>query len=77
MRSHRMRGYGAWCMGWGDGERRSGPPPGNGWGCGVLVLVFVVLLVFSSVRVAFETGSFYSILIALAVIAGILNGMSK
>lgn len=77
MRSHRMRGYGAWCMGWRDGERRSSPPPGNGWGCGVLVLVFVVLLVFSSVRVALETGSFYSILIALAVIAGILNGMSK
>lgn len=77
MRSHRMRGYGAWCMGWRDGGRRSGPPSGNGWGCGVLVLLFAALLVFTSVRVALETGSGLALLLGFAVIMGIVKGMTE
>lgn len=75
MRSHRMRGYGAWCMGWRDGERNSAPPPGNGWGCAVFAVGFAVLVLISSFRVAFETGSGLALLFGFAVVMGIVKGL--
>ena len=77
MRSHKMRGYGAWCQGWNDAERRSGPPsPGNG-GCGMWVLAFMLLLAFSFFKVALETGNGMGLVLGIAVIAGVLKGMNK
>jgi hypothetical protein len=77
MRSHRMRGYGSWCMGWRDAERNPGPPPGNNGGCGILFFGFMALVVFSFFKVALETGNGMGIILGLAVVAGVIKGMSK
>lgn len=77
MRSSRMRGYGSWSIGWREGERSPGPPPGNPWGCGVVAIGFIVLLLVTSVKVALETGNGMALLIGLAVAAGIIQGMNK
>lgn len=78
MRSSRMRGYGAWKAGWREGERRiSGSPPGNSR-CGTLLgYGFILLLVFSCFKVAFESGNPMGILFGLAVIAGVIKAVSR
>lgn len=78
MRNHRMRGYGAWCMGWEEGERNpGGPPPNNNSGCMLLFAGLVILLALSCFKVAFETGNGMGILLGIAVIAGLVKGMTK
>lgn len=77
MRCSRMRGYGSWCLGWKEAERNPGPPQGNG-GCGtVAVCGFVILIALSSFKVALETGSGMAVLIGIAVIAGLAQGLTK
>lgn len=74
MRSSRMRGYGSWCMGWREGERRSGGGGGDGGGCGTLAAVlFFGLLAFSCFKVAVETGNIMGVVLGLAVIAGVVK----
>lgn len=74
MRSSRMRGYGSWCMGWREAERKPSPPSG---GPGIFFFAFMALVVFSCVKVAIETGNPMAFLIGLAVVAGIFQGMKS
>lgn len=77
MPSHRMRGYGSWSIGWREGERAGPPPSGNPWGCGVVAVLFIILLLFTCLKVALETGNGMALLIGLAVVAGIVQGLNK
>ena len=69
MRSHRMRGYGAWCQGWNDAKRL---PPGPPHKPGVIFWGFVVLVLFSCVQVALQ-GHPMALLFGLALLAGALK----
>lgn len=71
MRSHRMRGYGAWCQGWRDAERL---PPGPPQRPGIIFWGFIVLVLFSCIQVALQ-GNPMALLIGLAVLAGVLKGI--
>jgi hypothetical protein len=52
-----MRGYGAWTMGWREGERRSGGGGGGGGnGCAFVMVCLAVLFMFSCIKVVLETG---------------------
>lgn len=77
MRSSRMRGYGSWSIGWREGERNPGPPPEDSWGCVIVSIGFIILLLCVSLKTAVETGSGMAILIGLAIAAGIIQGMTK
>ena len=78
MRSSRMRGYGAWTMGWREGERRSGGGGGGGGnGCAFVMVCLAVLFMFSCIKVVLETGNVYALLIGIAVIAGVVQGLNK
>lgn len=70
MRCHRMRGYGVWCAGWREGERRGGGGPG------IFFYGFMLLVVFSFFKVALETGNPMAFVLGLAVIAGIIKSQS-
>lgn len=74
MRSSRMRGYGSWSMGWREGERTPSPPSS---GPGILFYGFMLLVVVSFVKVAIDTGNPMAFLIGLAVIAGVIKGISS
>ena len=68
MRNHRMRGYGAWCMGWNEAERTKYQPSNNsGGGCLILFFVLVALCFF---KVAIETGNAMGVLLGIAVLVG-------
>ena len=74
MRSHRMRGYGSWCMGWNEAGRGGGGG-GDGGGCGMLLVYgFFILLALCFFKVALETGSGLGVLFGVAVLAGLLKG---
>lgn len=73
MRCHRMRGYGAWCAGWREGERRGG---GGGGGPGIFFYGFMLLVVLSFFKVALETGNPMAFVLGLAVIAGVIKSQS-
>lgn len=73
MRSHRMRGYGAWCQGWRDAERL---PPGPPRSPGILFWGFIALVLFSCLQTALQ-GNPFALLVGLAVLAGAIQGASK
>lgn len=79
MRSHRMRGYGAWCQGWNDAarSRRSGPPPSDNGGCLAIMICLGAVFIFSCIKVTLETGNIYALFIGMAVIAGVLKGLKS
>jgi hypothetical protein len=78
MRSSRMRGYGSWCIGWREGERRSPVPPQEPGGCGMLMFLgFMLLVVVSFLKTSFETGNPMGLILGLAVVAGVVKGLSK
>lgn len=69
MRSHRMRGYGAWCQGWRDAERLpNGPPqpPGLFFWC------IIGIIVFACIQTALQ-GYPFALLLGLALVAGALK----
>lgn len=72
MRSSRMRGYGSWCIGWREAERK---PYQGGGGPGIFFYGFIILLVISCIKVAIETGNPTAFIIGLAVIAGVFKGL--
>jgi hypothetical protein len=77
MRCRRMRGYGAWCMGWREGERKTYRPSNNDPGFGsILFYGFLVLVALTFFKVALETGNGLGILFGIAIIAGMLKGRS-
>lgn len=69
MRSHRMRGYGAWCQGWRDAERL---PPGPPRPPGIFFWGFIILVLFSCLATALQ-GHPYALLFGLAILAGALK----
>lgn len=69
MRSHRMRGYGAWCQGWRDAERLPPGPPGSP---GIFFWCFVILILFACLQTAIQ-GNPFALLIGLAILAGALK----
>ncbi|NDD54931.1 hypothetical protein EBZ39_13885 [bacterium] len=75
MRSSRMRGYGSWCMGWREAERKPSPPSSEG--PGIFFFAFMALVVFSCAKVAIETGNPMSFLLGLAVVVGIFQGIKS
>lgn len=71
MRSSRMRGYGAWCQGWRDGQRL---PPSQG-GPGIFFWLFILLVLVTCVQVAIQ-GHPFALLLGLAVLAGAMKGQN-
>lgn len=69
MRSHRMRGYGAWCQGWRDAERLPPGPPGSP---GSVFWIFIGLVVLACVQTAIQ-GHPFALLLALAILAGAMK----
>lgn len=73
-----MRGYGSWCIGWKEGERRPSGPPPEPSGCGMLMFFgFMALVVFSFLKTSLETGNPMGLILGLAVVAGVMKGLSK
>lgn len=70
MRNHRMRGYGAWCMGWNEAQRTPYEPNNSGNGC---LIVFFVILALTFFKVAIETGTPLGFLIGIALLAGLFR----
>jgi hypothetical protein len=75
MRSSRMRGYGSWCIGWNEGKNKNIEPPSNNNGCLFIFIIFVILLIISSFKASFQTGSPLGIIFGLAILAGLLKGL--
>lgn len=78
MRSSRMRGYGSWTIGWREGERKSNFPDNNNNnnGCAPLFIGLAILILFSSIKVTLETGNILALLIGIAMVCGIIKGLS-
>ena len=75
MRSSRMRGYGAWCQGWREGERRRSSGPSGG--PGLFFIGFMTLVVFSFLKVALETGNPLAFFLGLGIVAGVIKGLNS
>ena len=43
----------------------------------ILIIIFVICLVFASIKTAIEMGEPFAFLMALAIIGGLLHGLSK
>lgn len=77
MRSSRMRGYGSWCIGWNEANRKPSPPNDNG-GCVIVALgLFFILLVLCLFKASLDTGSPLGFLFGICVIAGFIKGLNK
>lgn len=74
MRCSRMRGYGSWCMGWREAERKPSPPSKDP---GIFFWAVVAMIVFSFLKVAVETGNTTGLLIGIAVVIGVIQGMKS
>ena len=70
MRSSRMRGYGAWCMGWNDAQKKSYQPNNNNSGC---LIIFLLILSFSFFKVAIETGNFLGMLFGALILLSLFK----
>ena len=73
-----MRGYGSWTIGWREGERNRGGPSPEPGGCGTLLFVgFIAIVIFSFLKTSLETGNPMGLILGLAVVAGVMKGLSK
>lgn len=74
MRSHRMRGYGAWCSGWNEAKAPRGRP--NNTGPGPIFFLFAGLLVLLCFRTAIESGNGFTALLGIAIFCGVMKAVS-
>jgi hypothetical protein len=73
-----MRGYGSWCIGWNEANRKSPPPQNDNNGCGMTVLaLFFILLALCCFKASFDTGSPLGFLFGICVIMGFIKGLNN
>jgi hypothetical protein len=72
-----MRGYGSWSIGWNEAERNPTPPPGDNWGCGLLSIAFIIIVICTSLKTSVETGNVFALIIGLAIAGGVFQGLFR